>query len=145
MQLKPKIGIDNLKFGMTQKEIYELLGIPNKKRVDEIDSNDLYLEFNILLLRLTIYRNENNRLGYIQTSNPKLEFNNHRIINSTVEFAKKEIFGGIISEWEIDEYDFFSTHGNDDFWITLNVEYGKIISVELGLTFNDKDEFIWPD
>jgi len=145
MQLKPTIGIDNLKFGITQKEIYEVIGIPNRKRVDEIDSNELYLEFNNLLLRLTIYRDENNRLGYIQTSNPELEFNNHRIINAPIEFVKKEIFGEIISDWEIEDYDTFSTHGNEEYWVMLNVEYGKVISVELGLTFNEEDEYIWPD
>ena len=97
-------------------------------------------------MRMYLYIISNhNRLGYIQTSNPELEFNNHKIINTTIEFAKKEIFGEIISDWEIEDYDTFSTHGNEEYWVMLNVEYGKVISVELGLTFNDEDEYIWPD
>lgn len=145
MKLSPKIGIDNLKFGMSQKDIYEILGMPDRKRIDQDDSEQLFLEFNKQRLRLTIYRNENNRLGYLQTSNPNLEFNNHKVINSKIEFVKKEVFDELIKDWEIEDYDFFSTHSNDDYWITLNVEYGVVISVEIGVTFKNEEDYDWPN
>ena len=145
MKLKPKIGIDDLKFGMLQKEVYEVLGMPDKKLVDEEDPEQVFMEFHDQQIRLTIFKEENNRLGYIQTSNPDLEFNGHKIINSKVNFAKKEIFSGIIQDWDIEEYDFFSTHSNDEHWITLNVEYGRVISVEVGVPFaDDEEDYDWP-
>jgi len=144
MNLKPKIGIDNLKFGMSQKEIYEILGMPNRKRIDEDDENQLFLEFNDEKIRLTIYQDENKRLGYIRTINPNIEYNGHKIINSTLEYAQNEIFGEIIKEWEIDDYEFFTTYGNDEFWLTLNVEYGIIISLEIGVPFKNDEEYDWP-
>ena len=145
MKLKPKIGIDDLKFGMLQKEVYEVLGMPDKKLVDQEDPEQVFMEFHDQQIRLTIFKEENNRLGYIQTSSPDLEFNGHKIINSRIGFAKKEIFSGIIQDWEIEEYDFFSTHSNDEYWTTLNVEYGRVISVEVGVPFaDDEEDYDWP-
>ena len=145
MKLKPKIGIDDLRFGMLQKEVYEILGMPDKKLVDEEDPEQVFMEFHDQQIRLTIFREENNRLGYIQTSNPDLEFNGQKIMNSTIGFAKKEIFSGIIRDWDIEEYDFFSTHSNDEYWLTLNVEYGRVISVEVGVPFTeDEEDYDWP-
>lgn len=144
MELKPKIGIDSLKFGMTQKDILEVLGIPDRKVFDQDDDEQLLLEFNKLKLRLTFYLNEQNRLGYIRTSNPNLTFNGKKIIGSKVDFAKKEIFGGIVDEWEIEEYDFFITHSNEEVWLTLNEEFGEVSVVEVGVTFSDRENYDWP-
>lgn len=145
MELKLQIGVDSLKFGMTQKEVFEILGSPDRKKVDQEDDEQLLLEFFRLKLRLTFYLNENGRLGYMRTSNPDLMFKRHKIIGSKIEFAKKEIFGEIINDWEIDEYDFFITHSNDEFWLTLDEEFGTVTNVEVGVTFNDDGEYNWPD
>lgn len=144
MQLKPKIGIGNLKFGMTQKDILEVLGIPNRKRIDEDDDDEVLLEFNQLKLRLTFYLNEGNRLGYLRTNNVDLTFNGHKIIGTKIDFAKKMIFGSLITNWEIDEHDFFISHSNDEFWITLNEEFGEVIGIELGVTFLNEENYDWP-
>lgn len=145
MEIKPKIGIDNLKFGMSQKEMFEVLGSHDRKRVDQDDDEQLLLEYFSLKLRLTVYLNEKFRLGYMRTSNPDLTFNGHKIIGSDIEFAKNEIFGEIIKDWEIEEYDFFITHSNDEFWLTLDVEYGTVTNVELGVTFKNEEEYNWPE
>ncbi|MGB5818166.1 MAG: hypothetical protein WBG90_01685 [Saonia sp.] len=144
MELKPKIGIDNLKFGMTQKDILEILGIPDRKRIDEDDEEQILFEFNRLKIRLTFYLNEENRLGYIRSNNPDLTFNGMKIIGSKIEYAKKEIFGEIISDWEVEEYDFFLTHSDDNVWVTLNEEFGEVSSVEVGVTFSDGENYDWP-
>jgi len=145
VELKPKIGVDNLKFGMTQKEIFEVLGSHDRKKVDQDDDEQLLLEYFSLKLRLTVYLNEKFRLGYIRTSNPDLTYNGLKIIGSNIEFAKKEIFGELIKDWEIEEYDFFNTHSNDEYWLTLDVEYGTDTNVELGVTFKNEVEYNWPD
>lgn len=129
---------------MTQKDILEVLGIPDRKVFDQDDDEQLLLEFNKLKLRLTFYLNEQNRLGYMRTSNPNLTFNGKKIIGSKVDFAKKEIFGGIVDEWEVEEYDFFITHSNEEVWVTLNEEFGEVSVVEVGVTFSDGENYDWP-
>lgn len=145
MRLKPKIGIDKLKFGMTQKDIFEKLGSHDRKRVDEDDDEQVLLEFYKLQLRLTIYTDEKGRLGYMRTRNANLTFNGYKVIGATIEFAKKEIFGELIKDWEVEEYDFFFTHSNDEFWLTLDEEYGIVTNVEIGVPFKNEEEYNWPD
>ena len=130
---------------MSQKEIFEVLGSHDRKKVDQYDNGQLLLEYFNLKLRLTVYLNEKFRLGYMRTSNPDLKFNGHRIIGSKIGFAKKEIFGGIITDWEIEKYDFFITHSNEEFWLTLDVEYCTVTNVEVGVTFKNEDEYNWLD
>ena len=144
MLLKPKIGIDNIKFGMTLTNITEILGEPDRKKIDDDDDNSLLWEFNALKIRLTFYKNEDGRFGYLRTMNPNLVFNEHKIIRSKIEFVKKEIFGKIVSEWEIDEYDFFTTHFNEEYWLTLHEEYGVVSKIEMGTPFKNHEEYYWP-
>lgn len=130
---------------MTQKDILEILGIPDRKRIDEDDDEQILLEYNRLKLRLTFYLNEGNRLGYLRTNNVNLTFNGHKIIGTKIDIAKKMIFGSLINEWEIEEYDFFITHSNEKFWLTLSEEFGEVIAVELGVTFLEDENYNWPN
>jgi len=144
MELKPKIGIDNLKFGMSQTDIISILGEPDKKQIDEDDTHGLICDYYMLKLRLTFYLNENGRLGYIRTANEGLIYDGQKILYSQIEIAKSEIFGNIISEWLIDQYQFFSTHFNEEYWLTLNEDYGEVNGVELGVPFKNAEEYDWP-
>lgn len=143
MKLTPKIGIDNLKFGMTRTECYEIMGNPDRV-INDSDEDEIILEFNEPKLRLSFYLNENNRLGYIRTANPKLVFNNQKIINAKIDIVKDEAFGIQIPKWEKEEYDFFTTYFNEENWITLNVEYGEVTEVEIGVPFKNDEEYNWP-
>lgn len=144
MELKPKFGIQDIKFGMTQNDVIEILGDPDRIKVDQDDDDQILLEFFKLKLRLTFYLTEGGKLGYVRTSNPNVSFNGKRIIGTSIEFAKKEIFGETVKDWEIEEYDFFITHSNDEFWLTLDEEYGTVTNIELGVTFDNDDEYNWP-
>lgn len=145
MELKPNIGIGELKFGMFQKMIYETIGIPDKIRNDEEDSDNTYLEYYDEKLRLTIYKNEDNRLGYIYSASPQLLFNGIKIIDQDVDWIKTEVFGDLVKNWEIEEYDFWSTHSDNKNWLTLNVEFGKVSSVEIGAPWKNDEEYEWPE
>lgn len=145
MELKPKIGIDNLKFGMTRKEILEILKEPNRIIKNEDDENELILEWNSEKLRLTFYQNENDRFGYLRTINTELKFNGNKIIGKGLEFVKEQIFENLISEWEIEDYDSFITYFNERNWLTLHVEYGIVTDVELGVPFKNNEEYEWPN
>ncbi|NAS12243.1 hypothetical protein [Poritiphilus flavus] len=145
MELELNVGIGDLKFGMFQKVIYETFGIPDKIQEDEDDSDNLYIEYNNQKLRLTIYKNEDNRLGYIYSSSPHLTFNGIKIIDRNVDWVKSEVFGGIVKKWEIEEYDFWSTHSDDENWLTLNVEFGKVSSVEIGAPWKNEEEYDWSE
>jgi hypothetical protein len=145
MELKPNIGIGELKFGMLQRMVYEMIGIPDKIRDDDEDSDNVYLIYNKQKLRLTIYKNEGNRLGYIHSANPELLFNGIEIIDKNIDWVKSEVFGELVKKWEVEEYDFWSTHSDDENWLTLNEEFGKVSSVEIGAPWKNEEEYDWPE
>ncbi|WP_034257688.1 hypothetical protein [Altibacter lentus] len=144
MKLKPKIGIDNLKFGMSRNEVVEILGEPSRVIIDPSNENDIILEWRDKLLRLTFYQNENDRFGYIRTKNPDLTYNGKKIINSKVDYVKKEVFGDLVKEWEVDDFKFLITHFDIDLWINLDEEYGIVTDFELGVPFLNDIDYDWP-
>jgi len=144
MELKPKIGIDNLTFGLNKLEVIKILGEPNRVFEMEDDDNELTLEWNEKKLRLTFYKNENEKFGYLRTSNTKLTYNGQSIINSNSQFAKEEIFYEF-QDWEKEEYDFLTVYFNENCWLSLNCEYGNVIDIEMGVTFKDDENYDWPN
>ena len=89
MIITPKRGIDNMLFGMKQKDIIETIGMPNKKFEDE-DQN-IVLIYNNLKLMLTFYAEEDFRLGYIVCGNTDARLFEKVIIGSSVNDIPKNI------------------------------------------------------
>ncbi|MBN1251473.1 MAG: hypothetical protein JXR51_02800 [Bacteroidales bacterium] len=144
MELKPKIGIDNLKFGMSRKEIIAILGEPDRTLTNEDDNNEVMLEWNEKKLRLSFFKDEKDRFGYIRTKNTSLNYNGHEIFDKKIEIVKDEIFGNLINDWEVEDYGFFETHTCEKYWLTLYVEYGIVIDFEIGVPFKNDSDYDWP-
>lgn len=143
MELKLSIGIEQLKFGLTQEKIFSFLGNPNKIHIDKDDENEIICDWNSHKFRLTFYKNENLKLGYIRIKNENLTFNNQRIIGQPIKLVKEIVFANL-NDWETDEYEFFSTYFNEEFWLTLHVDYGIVEEVEIGVPFRNEFEYNWP-
>jgi len=144
MEVRPKIGIDNLKFGMTRNEVIKILGKADKEIIDPNDKDHLILEWTNKLIRLVFYQHHNDRFAYFRTKNPEISFKEKKIIGRNVEIVKQDVFGTLISEWEIEDYTAFETHFDENYWINLDVEYGIVNGFELGVSFKDNDEYDWP-
>jgi len=138
MKLNPKNGIDQLLFGMKQKDVIALYGSPDKQFEDD-DSNVIFL-YNQQKLRLTFYEDEDFRLGYIITSNSEATLLDKKILGYNVENIKSEL---PFKSWEQEDFDSTENHFNESNWLTLQSEYGEVIRVELGAIINDNDEFDW--
>ena len=145
MIIKPKVGFDNIKFGMFRKDVINILGEPNNVFVDNTDENELRLEWNHLKLRLCFQKDENDRLTYFSSKNVELRFKNQKIIGENIEKATKEIFATIISDWEIEDFQFFKTYFNEDFWLTLRTDFNEIDEFEMGAPFKNENEYNWPE
>jgi len=133
-----KNGIDSLLFGMKQKDVEQLYGLPNKKFKDE-DDNQIYL-YNDKKLRLTFYADEDFKLGYIISSNPENTLFNKKIIGENVIKIKNQL---PFKSWEIEDFDSTENHFNESNWLILQSEYEEIIRIEIGAIIKDNDEFDW--
>jgi hypothetical protein len=138
MKINPKNGIDQLLFGMKQKDVEALYGKPNKQFEDE-DNNVIYL-YNAEKLRLTFYEDEDYRLGYMITSNPNATLLDKKVMERNVKEVKQEL---PFSTWEEEDFDSTENHFNESNWLILQSEFEVIIRIEIGAIINDKDEFDW--
>jgi hypothetical protein len=138
MKLNPKNGIDQLLFGMKQKDVIALYGSPDKQFEDE-DKNVIFL-YNQHKFRLTFYEDEDFKLGYIISSNPSLILLEHSIIGKNVQEIKTIL---PFKSWEEESFDSTENHFNESNWLTLQSEFDEIIRVEIGAIINDNDEFEW--
>ncbi len=141
MKVHTKKGIDKLLFGMKQKDVELLYGKPNKHYKDD-DKNIIYL-YNLEKLRLTFYEDEDFRLGYIISSNSKLELFESTIIGKDIKTIKNNLIEKGIKSWEVEDFDSTQNHFNEPNWIILQSEFDEVIKLEIGAIINDKDEFDW--
>ena len=146
MELKLKFGVDNIFFSMSPHVIESIIGKPDvTKEIYKEDDIKKILIYNKQKLRLHFYKIENYRLSYIETTSEELTYTNLKIINESIDVVKKTILGKLITKWEIEEYDSFSVHFNEENWISLKVEFGVVDGVEIGVLFKDNDEYNWPE
>ena len=145
MIIRPGIGIDNVKFGMTELEVIALLGEPDLIKVDEDDEdqNQVY-QYNKIKIQLSFYTTEENRLSYVRTCNPNASIDGIPVMDKTLESISDSL-GTTINDWEVELYFSFNAYFNLDRWITLHEEYGVIANIEMGVNFMvDSDELDWP-
>ena len=141
MEVKLKFGIDQLLFGMKQADVKKLYGEPDKQFKDD-DKNIIFV-YNQLQLRLTFYDDEDLRLGYIISSNPRLTINDKVVINETVEEVKKQLEVNKIKSWEKEDFDLTENHFNEENWLILQSEFGRIVKVEIGAVIKNEEDFDW--
>ncbi len=141
MELKPKFGIDRLLFGMKEDNVKALYGEPDKRFKD--DEKNVILVYHELQLRLTFYQDEDFRLGYIICADPKLNISGELLIGKEIVAVKKKLEVFHLTKWEIEEFDITENHFNEEHWIILQSEFGKVIKIEIGAIINDADEFDW--
>lgn len=138
MKLNPKYGIDQLLFGMKQTDVVGIYGPPDRQFLD--DEENTIILYNQHKLRLTFYKEEEFKLGYIITSNPAILLLDKRIMGKNIDEVKREL---PFKSWEKENFDASENHFNESNWLTLQSEYEEVIKVELGAIINDKDEFDW--
>jgi hypothetical protein len=141
MKINLKNGIDKLLFGMKQKDVTALYGTPDRNYKDEDDN--VIFAYNAQKMRLTFYKEEDFKLGYIVASSPKLELFGNKVLYRNINDVKKELAAKGITKFTQEEFDTFENYFNEDNWIILQTEFDEVVKFEIGAIINDKDEFDW--
>lgn len=141
MKINLTVGIDQLQFGMLQSDVEKIYGKPNKQYNDE-DDNVIYL-YDEPKFRLTFYEEEDFKLGFIISAHKDLEIAGFNVIGKSFEEAKTFLATQKITEFTEETFDTYLNFFNEDNWLILQTEFGEIVKVELGATFNAQDEFDW--
>jgi hypothetical protein len=141
MKINLKSGIDKLIFGMKQKDVTAIYGKPDRNYKDEEDN--VIFAYNPLKIRLTFYKEEDFKLGYIVASSPELELFGNKIINRSITEVKKELTKKGLAKFTQEEFDTFENYFNEENWIIFQTEFDEVVKFEIGAIINDKDEFDW--
>ena len=141
MKINLKNGIDKLIFGMKQNDVIAIYGKPNRNYKDEDDN--LILAYNALKMRLTFYKDEEFKLGYIVASSPDLELFGQKVIGKKIIEVKKELATKGITKYTQEEFDTFENYFNEENWFILQTEFDEVVKFEIGAIINAKDEFDW--
>jgi hypothetical protein len=141
MKINPKNGIDKLIFGMKQNDVIAIYGKPNRNYKDEDDN--VIFAYNSLKIRLTFYKEEELKLGYLVASSPDLELFGNKVINRKIADVKKDLAQKGITKFTQEEFDTFENYFNEENWIILQTEFEEVVKFEIGAIINDKDEFDW--
>ncbi len=83
------------------------------------------------------------RLGYIHCASHNLQVNGKQIIGQPVDVVKEQFQQTSPKDWEVEAYTFFDTHFSESLWLILNVEYGVVTDVEIGVPFKNDEEYDW--
>ena len=57
----------------------------------------------------------------------------------------KNYFKNEIINWKITEYHFFVDYFNENYWLSLHSEFANIVNFEMGVPFNENEEYDWPE
>lgn len=142
MDIKLKYGIDNLLFGMKEQDVTKILGKPDSSYKDE-DENVIFV-YNSRKLRLTFYKEEDFRLGYMTTSNPIVKLFNTTLIGKNWSEIYPVLEKNKIKSFESDTAEGIVSYFNEENWLFFHVDYNEIVKIELGAVFKEKeDDFDW--
>jgi hypothetical protein len=141
MKINLKIGIDKLIFGMKQKDVTAIYGKPDRNYKDEDDN--VIFAYNTLKIRLTFYKEEDFKLGYMVASSPELELFGNKVINRNIAEVKKDLTKKGLTKFTQEEFDTFENYFNEENWIIFQTEFDEIVKFEIGAIINNKDEFDW--
>lgn len=142
MQMKLGKGIGELTFGMLPADVEAKLGKPDRIFTAEDEDDEFIYQYNSLKMMLTFYKHENDKLGYIRSSNTEITFGGVPIVDQDVKAVLEGPMKNI-SKWQVEKYDFFDTYLNEKNWLVLNVEYEKIADIEIGVPLDANDVYVW--
>lgn len=141
MKINLKSGIDKLIFGMKQNDVIAVYGKPNKNYKDEDDN--VILVYNEQKVRMTFYKDEEFKLGYIVASSPDLELLGNKILFRKIADVKKDLNQNGHTKFTQEEFDTFENYFNEENWFILQTEFDEVVKFEIGAIINNKDEFEW--
>ena len=141
MKINLKIGIEKLIFGMKQSDVTAIYGKPDRNYKDEDDN--IIFAYNAQKMRLTFYKEEEFKLGYMVASSSDLELFGNKVIGRKIEDVKKELMLKGLKTFTQEDFDTFENYFNEDNWIILQTEFDEVVKFEIGAIINDKDEFDW--
>lgn len=142
MNAKIGIGLGKIVFGISQEDVKEILGNPNKISEEEKDDGIIYQYFE-KQIKLKFDKKEHLKLYSIEVHNPKVTMFNLKLLNKTKGEILKLLDDRGFKNIEHQDYDLFETLFCEEIWTTFSFELDRLNYFEFSPLFR-ADEIIWP-
>lgn len=140
MNIYPGIGLNNIRFGITESELIALIGAPDKVCYDP-DLERRQLQYNDL--RSTFSFDDTN-LHWIECSHPEMSLNGQRFHEMRGQEAIAFIKSELGESPQLEDYGRFECYSFEKSWVSLHVEYGIVQEIQFGYLFDENDEPVLP-
>jgi hypothetical protein len=142
MQIYLGRGVDQISFGMTESDLIDLLGVPDKICVNDSGNRDL-LYYQLKLI-LKIEPSNGSRLGWISVRNRAARLGQM----NPWAVGRIEVLAYLASQLgevaALDDYEWMESYSFNRAWVELQFELGELTSFNFGVPYGDDDEPIWP-
>jgi len=144
MEIKIGIGLDNLVFGMSQEEVKNTLGEPDKVNEREMDNAIVYY-FNNELIKAKFDEEEDLKLYSIEVHNPEVLMFNKKVMNLTKGEIESLLINNGYTKIKHQDYDTFDTIICEEIWTTFEFGFNRLRNIEFSPLFKDEENILWPD
>lgn len=145
MQIEIGRGLGKILFGMTEQEIYQVLGKPDKIYIEEDeDGKDLDLQYFQHQIVLKIESDNDQRLGWIEVHNKNIHFpwcNPWVLDRIELLINMTEMLG---EECILEDYGHMECYFFEENWVELQFCLGELKCINLGVFYGDNDVTLWP-
>jgi hypothetical protein len=142
MHILPGKGVGQFHFGLTETELVRALGPPDKRY--RTDSGALRLQYFGPRLEFSIEPDIGDRFGWVEVHSPDARLFGHRIVGEPIPSVLSVVSKALGEEPEHENYSSSESFFYRRNWVELLVEFGRVVSVNCGVMYDEADQPLWP-
>ena len=131
-------GLSNTLFGISEKDIINKFGRPDKVYIDEY--KDKYLQYYKSQVVYKLESEYNNILGWIEVYNKNAILFGKNFFNMSQKQVIEYITNELNEEPTLDDYSSFESYTFNNNWLELQFTLGKLRNINFGYLFDENDE-----
>jgi len=143
IEILPGIGLSNIQFGLRKNELITYLGEPDKSF--KTDSGCERLQYNELMIEVSIEPENENKFGWVEVYNPDFTFYGEKLIGKSKEIVISKVTEFLNEEPNIDDYGSFESYDFENNWVELQFSFNKLNCINIGVFISESDELLWPN
>lgn len=129
-------------FGLSEMELVRALGPPDKRY--RTDSGALRLQYFGPRLEFSIEPDNGDRLGWIEVHSSEFTLLGRQVVGEPIASVLSFVTEALGQKPEHEDYGSFESFFYARNWVELQVEFGRVASVNCGVLYNEQDEALWP-
>jgi hypothetical protein len=143
MEVRPGWGVGVFRFGLTEADLAKALGSPDRRYTT--DSGVLRLQYFGPRVEFAIEPENGGRFGWAEDHNPDTILFGFRVVGEEALAVVAAVSEALGEQPECEEFGWGESYFFFRNWVELSVQFGRVVSVNLGVLYDESDGPRWPD